>query len=144
MSNLFFLVARSYAMPRGSKFTTGSFFLIDRMVADCSRQFREHNRITFALVAWTGFDQDIVHYDRRARFAGQSGWTFGRMIKAMYDTSIGFSNLPPRLFTIAGFAVFIRNIPLTLYLVSTRSSRRRCLAGPVSWWSSWRSSAWHS
>ena len=103
-------------MPRGSKFTTGSFFLIDYKVAECFRQFREHNRITFALVAWTGFDQEIVFYDRRPRRAGVSGWTFGRMIKAMYDTFIGFSSLPPRLFTIIGATVFLVNIPFTLYL----------------------------
>jgi glycosyltransferase involved in cell wall biosynthesis len=117
MSKLFFTLVRSYAMPRGSKFTTGSFFLVDRVVADCFRQFREHNRITFALVAWTGFDQDIVLYDRRARQAGTSGWTFGRMIRAMYDTFIGFSTVPPRLFTVTGAVVFLVNIPFTLYLI---------------------------
>jgi len=117
MSNLFFSLIRTYAMPRGSKFTTGSFFLIDRVVADCFRRFREHNRVTFALVAWTGFDQDIVLYDRRERHAGKSGWTFGRMIKAMYDTFIGFSNLPPRVFTVIGAIIFLVNIPITLYLI---------------------------
>lgn len=117
MSSMFFSLIRKYAMPRGSKFTTGSFFLIDRVVADCFRQFREHNRITFALVAWTGFDQDIALYDRQARKAGISGWTFGRMIKAMYDTFIGFSNLLPRLFTVLGAFVFLANIPYTLYLI---------------------------
>lgn len=116
-SNLFFTLIQQYAMPRGSKFTTGSFFLIDYKVAECFRQFREHNRITFALVAWTGFDQEIVFYDRRPRRAGVSGWTFGRMIKAMYDTFIGFSSLPPRLFTIIGATVFLVNIPFTLYLI---------------------------
>jgi dolichol-phosphate mannosyltransferase len=117
LSNMFFSLIRSYAMPRGSKFATGSFFLIDRVVVDCFRQFREHNRITFALVAWTGFEQDIVLYDRRARRAGMSGWSFGRMIKAMYDTFIGFSGLLPRLFTIIGGVVFFINIPFTLYLI---------------------------
>jgi glycosyltransferase involved in cell wall biosynthesis len=117
VSNTFFSLIRSYAMPKGSKFTTGSFFLIDRVVADCFCRFREHNRITFALVAWTGFNQDIVFYDRRARRAGASGWTFGRMIKAMYDTFIGFSNVPPRVFTVTGAFVFLINIPFTLYLI---------------------------
>jgi len=116
-SNLFFSLIRKHAMPRGSKFTTGSFFLIDRVVAECFRQFRERNRITFALVAWTGFDQDIVYYDRRGRQHGKSGWSFGMMIKALYDTYIGFSQLPPRLFTITGVLVFLMTIPLTIYLV---------------------------
>ena len=38
---------------------------MDRVVLDCFLRFREHSRVTFALVAWTGFDQDIVHYDRQ-------------------------------------------------------------------------------
>jgi glycosyltransferase involved in cell wall biosynthesis len=116
-SNLFSWLVRAQAMPKGSKFTTGSFLLIDRTVADCFRQFREHNRITFALVAWTGFNQDVVLYDRRARQAGVSGWTFGRMIQAMYDTLIGFSNLLPRFITLLGAAIFLMNIPLSIYLI---------------------------
>jgi glycosyltransferase involved in cell wall biosynthesis len=118
MADLFAWLVRTQAMPAGSKFSTGSFLLIDRTVADCFRQFREHNRITFALVAWTGFRQDVVLYDRRARHAGISGWTFWRMIKAMYDTLIGFSSLLPRFITILGGTIFLMNIPLSLYLIA--------------------------
>ena len=64
---------RRYAMPRHSRFTTGSFLLMDRAVLDCFRQFREHSRVTFALVAWTGFEQAVVQYDRRARRHGEFG-----------------------------------------------------------------------
>lgn len=118
--NLFSWLMRTQAMPKGSKFSTGGFFLIDRRVVECFRQFREHNRITFALVAWTGFKQDVVMYDRRAREAGSSGWNFGRMIKAMYDTLIGFSNLLPRFITVLGAAIFLLNIPIAVYLVIDR------------------------
>ena len=45
-SNLFRELTRRFAMPSGSRFTTGSFLLIDRRVAECFRQFREHNRLT--------------------------------------------------------------------------------------------------
>jgi hypothetical protein len=57
-------------------------------------------------------------YDRRARHAGISGWTFWRMIKAMYDTLIGFSSLLPRFITILGGTIFLMNIPLSLYLIA--------------------------
>jgi dolichol-phosphate mannosyltransferase len=115
--NLFSWLLRTQAMPAGSKFSTGGFFLIDRRVADCFRRFREHNRVTFALVAWTGFKQDSVLYDRRARRAGVSGWNFGRVIKAMYDSLLGFSNLLPRFITLLGAAIFLMNIPIVLYLI---------------------------
>lgn len=116
-SKIFHRLVENYALPKNSKFTTGSFFLIDRKVLECFKQFREHNRITFALVAWTGFEQDTVEYDRKKRLYGKSGWNFAKMIKAMYDTFIGFSTTPVRLITYAGVAVFIISIILSLYVI---------------------------
>ncbi|MBF0291372.1 MAG: glycosyltransferase family 2 protein [Nitrospinae bacterium] len=119
-SRTFFEIIRRYAMPSGSRFTTGSFLLIDEKVAECFRRFKEHNRITFALVAWTGFDQVQVPYDRRQRERGVSGWNFGRMIKAMYDTFVGFSYLPIRLITWMGMFISLGiSLPFLLYLIGT-------------------------
>ncbi|MEW5956933.1 MAG: glycosyltransferase family 2 protein [Chloroflexota bacterium] len=118
-SNIFANLIRRFAMPPRSKFTTGSFFLIDRHVAACFRQFHEHNRITFALVAWTGFEQAVVDYDRKARVAGISSWNFSKMMKTMYDTFIGFSFLPVKLITLIGLAVFLFSIALSIYLLLT-------------------------
>src|SRR6185437_12941161 len=73
--------------------------------------------ITFALVAWTGFQQETVPYDRRARQAGVSGWSFTRMVRAMYDTFIGFSDVLPRFITVLGAAIFLANIPFSIYLI---------------------------
>ncbi len=115
-SNLFFKLIRRFAMPKGSKFTTGSFLLIDKQVAECFCRFHEHNRITFALVAWTGFEQAVVDYNRKKRMSGVSGWNFSKMIKTMYDAFIGFSYLPIRLMTLSGIFFSTLTIPMTLYL----------------------------
>jgi dolichol-phosphate mannosyltransferase len=114
-----------HAMPAGSKFTTGSFLLMDRKVLDCYREFDEHNRITFALVAWTGFDQVRVPYDRRARVKGTSGWSFGKMIKAMYDAFIGLSTLPIRLMKIAAGLAFLLALLLVVYFVVVAATGTR-------------------
>lgn len=119
ISDLFLKAVRRFAMPRGSKFTTGSFLLMDSKVIDCFRQFREHNRITFALVAWTGFEQDLVLYDRKPRRTGSSGWRFSTLLKAVYDTFIGFSVLPGRLMTVIGLTTFVMSFLLSIYLVVT-------------------------
>ncbi len=116
-SALFYRLIRRYAMPRHSKFTTGSFLLVDRKVADCYRKFKEHNRITFALVAWTGFDQEVVEYDRKQRMSGKSGWTFAKMMKSMYDTFIGFSAAPIRLMTFLGIGFSLLTIPVSAYVL---------------------------
>ena len=59
-------------MPKGSKFQTGSFLLIDKVVLDSLGKFNEARRVTFALVAWTGFEQAVVEYDRQQRVSGGS------------------------------------------------------------------------
>lgn len=107
-----------YALPRDSLAVTGSFLLMDRRVADCFRQFPETNRVTFALVAWTGFKQSQVLYERRERKTGSSGWSLGKIIKAFYDASIGFSAVPARVITVLGMALFLLSLLAILYLVA--------------------------
>ncbi len=116
-SRFFFLLIRRHAMPKGSRFNTGSFLLMDRLVLDCYRQFPERNRITFALVAWTGFRQEIVEYDRAKRLAGHSKWSVRAMLSAMYDTFMGFSNLPARLMTWAGVLISLGAVAFSTFLV---------------------------
>ena len=130
-SRIFFRLMRRFAMPHGSEFTTGSFLLVDKQVAQCLSQFHEHNRITFALVAWTGFDQATVEYDRRGRRAGKSGWNFSKMIKTMYDAFIGFSFLPIRLMTLIGIGVSLLTIPLSVYLLLSW-----LMGNPIAGWTS--------
>ena len=103
---------------------TGSFLLVDRRVADCFRQFPETNRVTFALVAWTGFRQCRVLYDRRERRTGSSGWSFGKIIKTFYDASIGFSAVPARVITLLGMALFLLSLIAILYFVAEYFVRR--------------------
>ncbi|MGE4167259.1 MAG: glycosyltransferase family 2 protein [Xanthobacteraceae bacterium] len=118
-SKAFYHLVRRFAMPRDSKFATGSFLLVDRVVVEALRQFRELNRITFALVAWTGFRQEVVYYDRKARTTGTTGWTFRRMMKAMYDTFIGFSELPARLITVIGVAMWLFSLCLAAFVLGS-------------------------
>lgn len=110
-------VLKRFAMPAGSQFTTGSFLLADRKVVDCYRQFNEAKPITFALIAWTGFDQAVVEYDRHSRQAGRSSWSFARLLSAMYDTFIGFSGLPVHFISRLGWSIFMLSALWACYLL---------------------------
>lgn len=118
-SRLLETLLRRYAMPRHSKFTTGSFLLMDRKVLACVKQFREQSRVTFALVAWTGFNQTVVPYNRHPRLAGRSGWRFSQMLNSAYDVLIGFSPLPAKFITSIGFGMFAISLIVLIYLVLT-------------------------
>ena len=130
-SRLFESLIRKHAMPPHSRFTTGSFLLVDRKVAECFAQFQEHNRVTFALVAWTGFSEQVVEYERQRRRTGTSGWTYGRMVKTMYDTFIGFSQTPIRIMTVTGGIVSLLTIPMAGYLLY-----HRIVGQPILGWTS--------
>lgn len=130
-SRVFESLIRKHAMPQRSQFTTGSFLLVDHKVAECFAQFQEHNRVTFALVAWTGFSEQVVEYRRQRRQTGRSGWTYGRMVKTMYDTFIGFSQTPIRIMTVAGGAVSLLTIPMAGYLLY-----HRIVGHPILGWTS--------
>jgi glycosyltransferase involved in cell wall biosynthesis len=130
-SELFLKLVRRFAMPAGSKMTSGGFFLLDRKVLDSLLQFEERSRIVFALVAWTGFEQTVVEYDRGARAGGRSGWGLNRMIRSMYDVFIGFSLLPVRLMTLSGIAMFLLSVPWAAYMV-------------INWWTSHPLPGWSS
>jgi glycosyltransferase involved in cell wall biosynthesis len=117
VSRLLEWLLRRYAMPRNSRFCTGSFLLIDRVVLDCVREFREHARVTFALVAWTGFCQAVVLYDRRPRRDGHSGWSFGQLVNTVYDVFIGFSPVPAKMLTVFGFLMLALSLVVVCCLI---------------------------
>jgi dolichol-phosphate mannosyltransferase len=111
------MLLRRFAMPKGSKFATGGFLLMDRKVVECLRQMREANRLIFGLVAWTGFRQAVVEYDRQRRAAGRSAWSVGRMVKSMYDGLIGFSGTIPRAVTLLGAFFSLTGFIAALYFI---------------------------
>lgn len=130
-SQLFYVLLKKFAMPENSKFATGSFFLIDKDVVNCYRQFRESSRITFAIVAWTGFDQGVVEYDRKIRLRGKSKWNFLKMTKSMFDAFVGFSLFPIRIMMTASLLALASSLALGIYVFFSWY-----IGSPIPGWSS--------
>jgi glycosyltransferase involved in cell wall biosynthesis len=102
---MFYRLVRRFAIPTYPSGGTGSFCLISRPVIDAFRQCNERNRLTFGLIAWSGFRDTSVPYHRPRRLIGSSSWTVRRMLKAAIDTFISFSSLPIRTISILGLLV---------------------------------------
>lgn len=84
---------------------TGDFRLMDRCVVEQFRRCREHNRFVRGLVAWTGFRQTAVRYERDQRYAGETKYSMFKLFALAMDVVLGFSNVPLRLGGFAGLAV---------------------------------------
>jgi len=81
------------------------FCLVDRVVIDALCQCPERNVNVLALIAWMGFRQEQIEYDKRPRAAGQSGWTTAKKIKMVVDSVTSFSSFPIRACLMAGVAL---------------------------------------
>lgn len=80
----------------------GDFRLMRRPVVLTLRSLREQHRFVRGLVAWVGFRQAAVYYDREARFAGQTKYPFRKMMRFAIDGITSFSILPLRFATWLG------------------------------------------
>jgi len=81
------------------------FYLLDRKVVDALVACGERVTSLFGLVAWIGFRQDSVVYDRHQRRSGQSKWSFRRRMGLALDWIVAFSWLPLRISSLLGLVI---------------------------------------
>lgn len=72
----------------------GDFRLMGRPVVDILKQMPERHRFLRGMVAWTGFRQSAIPYDRPERFAGQTKYPLRKMVRYALDGILSFSTKP--------------------------------------------------
>jgi dolichol-phosphate mannosyltransferase len=80
----------------------GDFRLMSRAVILTLRALREKHRFVRGMVAWVGFRQTAVLYDRDARFAGETKYPLRKMLQFAIDGITSFSIVPLRIATWLG------------------------------------------
>jgi polyisoprenyl-phosphate glycosyltransferase len=110
----------------------GDFRLVDRRALDQFRRMRENNRYVRGLFAWIGFRQIGVPYKRGERYAGQTKYPLGKLIKLGADGIVGFSNLPLRAAMALGFLVAGTSFVIGLVAIALRIAH----VGAVPGWAS--------
>jgi dolichol-phosphate mannosyltransferase len=63
---------------------------------------RELHRFLRGMVAWVGYPQICVRYERQARVAGTTKYPLSRMIRLAWYAAVSFSPLPLRMSFFAG------------------------------------------
>ncbi len=90
-----------------SPLDAGDFSLIDRSVLLEINSLPEKNRFFRGLRAWVGFKQTGIRYERDARLAGVTKYSFLKLVKLASDGIFNFSTVPLTLVFYAGFLVSI-------------------------------------
>jgi polyisoprenyl-phosphate glycosyltransferase len=80
----------------------GDFRLVSRPAVLTLRALKEKHRFVRGMVAWIGFKQSALYYDREARFAGETKYPFVKMARFAVDAITSFSIIPLRFATWLG------------------------------------------
>lgn len=102
-------------IPIAVPLDTGDFRLMSRRVILALRSLRETHRFVRGMVAWLGFKQIAILYDRPARFAGETKYPLRKMLRFAVDGITSFSILPLRFATYLGIVVSIGSVGVAVY-----------------------------
>ena len=96
---IFFRVTRG-VMPKDS----GTFGLMDRVVADELRRMTELSVFLPALRCWVGFRQEVIWYDRAVR-EGAPKQSFSKLFGYAWNGITSFSTVPLKLISLLGLII---------------------------------------
>lgn len=83
----------------------GDFRLIDRRVRDVLLELGEKSLYLRGMVAWVGFEQVTIGYDRDERFTGETKYPLKKMVSLATDAVLSFSERPLRIVTRLGLVL---------------------------------------
>jgi polyisoprenyl-phosphate glycosyltransferase len=94
----------------------GDFRLISRQVRDAVEECGEYNRYMRGLIAWTGFRQTGVLYERRPRETGASKAPFWHVLFFAINAITSFSLKPLRFFLFLGaVSILVSIVAILVY-----------------------------
>jgi len=95
----------------------GDFRLISRRALDVLLAMPEQARFIRGMVAWIGFKQVPILYNRDERFAGESKYPLSKMVRFALDALTSFSSAPLKLASHAGLALSAGSLLIVLYIL---------------------------
>ena len=99
---------------------TGDFRLIDRVVIETLKKMKEENRYYRGMVAWVGFPQIGVIYERDKRYAGVSTFSFRKYVNFALNGLTSFTDKPLYFSSMAGLVITTISFVLAVVLIISR------------------------
>lgn len=84
---------------------SGDFRLISRPCLDALKQMRETHRFLRGMVAWVGFPQTAVEFERAPRAAGTTKYSLIKMLRFAWTAAVSFGPAPLRVSLVLGALV---------------------------------------
>lgn len=78
------------------------FRMMTRKMTDALLKLGEYNRFSKGIFGWVGFRTKWLEYHNVERAAGETKWSFGKLLKYSFDGIMGFSTVPLSLASYGG------------------------------------------
>ena len=98
----------------------GDFCLMNKKVVKNLNNLREKNLFIRGLRSWVGFRQTGIEYERDARYAGKTNYSFFGAASVALDGFISFSLIPLRFILITGTVISLLSFLFFLFLFSVK------------------------
>lgn len=108
---------------------TGDFRLMDQKVVAYLKQMPEQNKFLRGQIAWLGFRQTQVLFERDERKHGKSGYPLSKMLRFALDGITGFSDKPLEMVSRLGFFVSLVSFIIILYALYSHYLLNQTITG---------------
>ena len=108
---------------------TGDFRLIDRKIVGYLKLMPEQNKFLRGQIAWLGFNQTYVEYERQERKHGVTGYPFSKMLRFALDGITSFSDSPLTLVIKTGIGVSFIAFLVIVYTLYGYFSEQKTVPG---------------
>ncbi|HEL2384176.1 TPA: glycosyltransferase family 2 protein [Streptococcus suis] len=93
------------------------FRLMRRHMVDAILSVSEYNRFSKGIFAWVGFETEYLPYKNVERVAGQTSWSFWKLLSYSIEGIINFSDTPLNIASYTGFFTFLLSLVMMVIVV---------------------------
>lgn len=81
--------------------------LMTRQMADSILDLKEYNRFSKGIFSWVGYNTKWLEYENVERVAGETKWSFWKLLLYSLDGIVAFSTAPLAIASIVGFVLCV-------------------------------------
>lgn len=94
--------------------------LMTRQMVDAILEVKEYNRFSKGIFSWVGFNTKWLEYENVERRAGETKWSFWKLLKYSLDGIVAFSTVPLSIASVLGLLLcFIAFVLIIVIVVKT-------------------------
>lgn len=108
------------------------FRLMKRSMVNSILSMKEYNRFSKGIFGWIGFNTKWLEYQNIERIAGETKWSFWKLLKYSIEGIIAFSTAPLIISSFVGMLFFIISIVMICFIIA----RTYIYGDPVAGWPS--------